>query len=238
VTCTVKELASESESASDPTNVTCVRMMVDSCDASYPSAALGFTATSNSPVQTAQITPSGWRQADAETTTEAWLTTALELALLVLDGGFVVSFLPGLVEVGDAVGVVDGVATLGVRATVVGAATTGATATVTVLGAGVVVAEDTLMVVRVALVRAVAGAFTYWAADTVPGTCTAGATVGAAAAVTSSGEMSESPAPIDLTTVTWAWGADMFSSRRTTEAEPMAAIDSATASQPTAIPAT
>ena len=52
------------------------------------------------------------------------------------------------------------------------------------------------------------------------------------------GDASEFPVSIDLMTVICACGAATSPPTRETAADPMAAIDSATASQPSAIPAT
>jgi len=46
------------------------------------------------------------------------------------------------------------------------------------------------------------------------------------------------PTVTGFLTVTWAWAAEVSTPTRPTAAVPMAAIDSATASQPTASPAT
>ena len=81
-------------------------------------------------------------------------------------------------------------------------------------------------------------AFAYWASETVEELAASGAEVASEGPLVGARDDGDFSCLIDLATVICTWDSAALTPTRATDAAPIAAIDSATASQPTASPAT
>ena len=181
----------------------------------------------------AQIAPWAPCQVDVETPTVAGLVEGVPDAC----------FVPPLVGTAGDAEVVPPLSgrptpTVGLLATgalAAGVSTIGPPGRPLVGRAGVATEE---VLVAAAVVRAGVNAFTYCADVTVAAVGCVAAEVGAAISAAATDVGVEPATMTVLVTVTWARGPAVSTPTRPTEAVPMAAIDSATASHPAVSPAT